>query len=194
MAREDIGYDFEDFGMTARELEAKYEGLINAGMVQHPTYVRTAYAVYASMPTRDVKLPYWDWVVREIKKDHEATPGNVQEPSTQAYQDQLTEKQVEDTELVNIETVDQFAAYIAHWHANRLAQLQHFLDMPEGQTVTLQIQGKPEEEVVLTGEAFAGFRAGVLTAVLQFDSLPFAVSAADAIDPPVSDDASSTKH
>lgn len=193
MARQDIGYDLEDFGMTAVELEAKYAP---GGRDEHPTFVRPAYMVYAAMPTRDVKLGYWDWVAAQIKKDDATMPSNVPEPSAGAFQDQLTEEQVMDAELIQVESMDQFAAFIAHWHSNVMGKLNHLMEMPEGQTVELQIQGKPEEKVILTGEAFAGFRAGLLTAILQFDSLPFAVSVADAIDAPVGlePDADAPKH
>jgi hypothetical protein len=192
MARADIDYDFEDFGMTAAELEAKYAP---GGRDEHPVFVRPAYEVYAAMPTRDVKLSYWDWVVREIKKDEVVTPSTVQEPPAQAFQDQLTEQQAADTEMVSVDTVDQFAEYVAHWHAKRMAQLRHFQKMPEGQTVTVTLNGV-KSDVVLTGEAYKGFQAGLLTAILQIDSLPFAVTVSDAVDGTVvpGADADAPKH
>lgn len=191
MARADIDYDFEDFGLNAGDLEEKYAPRGN----QHPTFVRTAYAVYAAMPTRDVKLSYWDWVAREIRKDDEAMPSNVPEPAPQAFQVQLTEQQAADAEMVSVDSVDQFAQYVAHWHGKRLAQLRHFQKMPPGQTVTVTLNGVAEE-VVLTGEAYKGFQAGLLTAILQFDSLPFAVTVSDAVDGTVvpGADADAPKH
>lgn len=188
MARHDIDYDLEDFGLNADELAAKYGK-------QHPVFVMVAHAAYAAMPTRDVKLDYWDWVVREIKKDDEAMPSNVAEPVPAAFQEQLTEQQVEETELVPVNTVDQFAQYIAHWHGGVLERLQHFRSMPEGQTVTVTLNGV-QSEVVLTGEAYKGFQAAMLTAILQFDSLPFAVSAVDAVDGTIAPeaDAGAPKH
>jgi hypothetical protein len=182
MPRYDIGYDFEDFGMGAAALEAKYESLISEGQAEHPVYNQAAYTTYAAMPTRDVALSYWDWVVSQIREDDDAMPSNVQEPAAQAFQDQLTEQQADDAELVDIQDVNQFAEYIVNWHQNRLAQIRYFQRMPEGQTVSVTLNGVTSE-IVLAGEVYKGFQAGLLTAILQIDSLPFAVSVIDASAP-----------
>lgn len=197
MARADINYDYEDFGMDSADLAAKYDK-------EHPSFPRTAHATYAAMPTRDVKLDYWDWVVRCIKHDEDTLPDMSIKPAPEAFQAQLTEQEVEDVETIHVETIDQFAGYIAHWHASRLAILRQFMQVPDGETATFKLNGV-EETVVLTGEAHKAFRAAMLTAIIQFDSLPFAVTVTDANGTPVTDmpavsdmgnydDASAPKH
>lgn len=176
MARQDIGYDFEDFGMTAEELEAKYTKL--SVFQQHSEYTRLMWQTYKAMPTRDVKLPYWDWVVTKIAADDD----NI---------DSVTDADIEDLTMVPIESVDQFAFSISTWHGHVLARLNHLLEMPEGQTVTIEKEGEPAQELVLEGDAFKGFKAAMLTAIMQFDSLPFSVSVDQSED---AGDASAQKH
>jgi hypothetical protein len=185
MAHQDIDYDREDFGLNADELAAKYGR-------EHPIFVMVAHTAYKAMPTRDVKLDYWDWVVREIKKDDDAMPSNVTEPAPAAFQDQLTEQQVEEAEMVDVNSVDQFAGFISHWHSGVVGRLRQLLDMPEGQTATVTVNGV-KDVIELSGEAHRGYRVAMLTAIMQFEQLPFAVTAIDAVDstfvPPADDGA-----
>ena len=68
-------------------------------------------------------------------------------------------------------TLDQFAEQILVWQAQKMAELNHMLSIPEGTRVSLNAG----ESVVLEGEAMKAYRAGVSLAMVQFDKLPFSV-------------------
>ena len=77
-------------------------------------------------------------------------------------------------DMVPVENVNQFAAYVAHWFGNRQAQLRHLLTVPEGTTFTIG-EGAEEQALELSGTSLAAFKFGVEMAIMQLGQLPFAV-------------------
>jgi hypothetical protein len=75
-------------------------------------------------------------------------------------------------ELVEINTIDQFARYVAAWHQNRVEQLEHMLTIPDGAVFTVG-DGEDTEQVVLEGDVKAGFVFGIELALMQIRDLPF---------------------
>jgi hypothetical protein len=65
MARQDISYDFEDFGKDADWLRAKY------GAAGHPEYTPALFDQKFDQEEAD----YWDWVVAHIEEDDAAIQG-----------------------------------------------------------------------------------------------------------------------
>lgn len=58
----DLPYDYEDLGLGAQELEAKYSS-------GHPEYTIEAWKKIAD--TDSTHNGYWDWVIIQIEKDDE---------------------------------------------------------------------------------------------------------------------------
>lgn len=75
-------------------------------------------------------------------------------------------------EMVPIDSVPQFAALVANWHGNVVAQLEQGLAVPDDVSISMGIiDGEPEVE--LTEEMRVGFKAGLVMALSLFESLPF---------------------
>lgn len=151
MARADISYDYEDFGMTSEELQAKYDR-------EHPTYTNLAYNE-AIAGSADIFPNYWIWVVQQIRKDDDEIP-SVVDPDTQA------------SAMVAITNIDMFAGYLTAWHQRKVATLQHMLSVPEGTEFTVNINGE-EKSIILQGDVLTAFQGGVVTALSELGTLPF---------------------
>lgn len=110
----DLTYDFEDFGMTVEELEAKY------GDKGHPEYTITDWMTQS--PDAGDTSGYWNWVKSEIAVDDDAIPGTNEGTTIQ---------------ITDIETM---ATIVMNWHQNRIARLRQMMDIPEDAEV--HIAGK----------------------------------------------------
>lgn len=74
-------------------------------------------------------------------------------------------------ETLEIQDLDQFVKLLVGWHTQQVKTLEHFLDMPEG--VVMQVDG--DEQIALTGDLLAGFKAGINMSLMQLGKLPFAM-------------------
>ncbi len=165
MTREDISYDFEDFVMTAEQLQAKYsDSAIHED--GHPEYTKTQWQTYKDMPTRDVKLDYWDWVARRISDD------DINISSNDTEGNPIPEAK---SEMVTFESIDLFAAHLVAWHRRQIAKLNHMLSIPSGVEFQVKIGDEEERTMILEGDVLQAFRGGVATALTELDKLPFAV-------------------
>lgn len=70
---------------------------------------------------------------------------------------------------VLIEDLDQFVSLLTGWHSNKVAMLEHLLEIPEG--TEMQVDGG--DSVALTGDILAGFKAGLNVALMELGKLPF---------------------
>jgi hypothetical protein len=163
MARADIPYDYEDFGMTADQLQVKYDR-------EHPTYTNTDYNIVFADATDDIHPSYWAWVVFKIALDEDAIPGN-NEQGNPPSEDKELQEQV--SELVDLKNIDLFAAHLVAWHTRTVAQMEHFLNIPSGTEFVVQINDEPEKTIILTDDVLAAFRGGLATALSAFAELPF---------------------
>lgn len=77
--------------------------------------------------------------------------------------------------VVEITSLDQFAALLAHWHKHTTAVLEHMLQVPEGTELTMD--NKPP--VIMTGPFRDGFCAGLSLALIEFGNLPFVLNSED---------------
>jgi hypothetical protein len=73
-------------------------------------------------------------------------------------------------ETVEVEDLDTFVRILSGWHARKVAQLEHYLKVPDGQVI--QIGDDPE--LTLTGAVLRAFQAGINTALMEVGVLPFA--------------------
>ena len=85
----------------------------------------------------------------------------------------MTESQAvpQASETVPIESIDQFAMLVAHWHGNRLKQLEQALTVPDD--VEIAFQDESGEDVALSPEQRKGFLVGLAMAKSLFAELPF---------------------
>lgn len=83
------------------------------------------------------------------------------------------------TGTIPVDNVDDFARHVATWHQNKVSQLKHLLEIPEGTAFTIG-DGTEETELVLEGPALAGFKFGIEMALMQFGELPFVIELEDA--------------
>lgn len=82
--------------------------------------------------------------------------------------------QAAEDQVAPIESLDQFAHLIGGWHHNGMSQLAHLLEVPEGETITIQLEKDAEaEELVLEGIALKSFKAALVVAMNIFNELPF---------------------
>jgi hypothetical protein len=90
--------------------------------------------------------------------------------------------------MVDVESVDQFAAMISHWHAGMLARLRNLREVPFGTLITLIENDGSETKVKLKGDGMKGFQGALNAAIAEIESLPFVISTtpveADAADTP----------
>lgn len=77
------------------------------------------------------------------------------------------------SETVPINSIDQFAMLVAHWHNNRMQQLVQALNVPD--EVEISFQAESGEDFALTPEQREGFLAGLAMAKSLFAELPFVV-------------------
>ena len=74
-----------------------------------------------------------------------------------------------DARTLEVVNLDQFVVLLSKWHQNRVAQLQHLMDIPEGTLASLN----EETSIELTGDARIGFLIGVTVGLSHFGELPF---------------------
>lgn len=89
-------------------------------------------------------------------------------------EDQTTNTQAPEGEMGVLQSMDQLAFLVGSWFDNNQAQLAQMLNVPDGQSMTVQFEvGAEPEEFILTGDALKGFKAGIIVATNVFGSLPF---------------------
>ena len=89
-------------------------------------------------------------------------------------------------EIVDLDTVDKFAKFIFAWHANRVARLEHLLQVPQG--IEFKVGDGPEQK--LEGDLYSGFIMGINMALNEVGNLPVTITPAE---PEAANDAKS-KH
>lgn len=73
-----------------------------------------------------------------------------------------------------IADLDQFAFLIRNWHHNGMSQLDHLQQVPEGQSISIQLEENGAlEDLVLEGDLLKGFKAAMVVAMSIFHELPF---------------------
>lgn len=111
MAAADLDYDYEDFGMSIHDLQAKY------GDAGHPTYNLEG---WRSGPNTDHDSNgYWDWVTTMIAQDDESFPDTPPEE-------------------LDVKDLGQFIALLAAWHQRQVATLEHLQKIPPGTEVSVE--------------------------------------------------------
>lgn len=80
------------------------------------------------------------------------------------------------TDVVQVTSMDTLVKLLARWHANKIARCEHYLTLPDGQTV----QVGEEPEFVVTGDVRKGFELGINMALMEFGVLPFSFELEDA--------------
>lgn len=162
MPRADISYDFEDFGKSQRELEAKY-----ADTSEHPEYTLAKWKQTLSKhpELENTFNGYWDWVVTMIEADDDSIPdaGTAQSVA------------ITESDMIGIDTIDQFAGYVTRWHQNKVAVLRHMQAIPSGTEMEVTI-GDKAQTIKLEGELMAAFQTGLELALIEIGNLPFGVS------------------
>ena len=110
MARFELPYDYEDFGMNQTELMNKY------GESGHPEYTLEAWGT----PSNDTGTitTYWDWVIHMIAEDDK-------------------EMDAADTELP-IEDLDHFVTILVDWHQRQVATVEHMQHIPAGTDIRVE--------------------------------------------------------
>lgn len=79
-------------------------------------------------------------------------------------------------ETVEVSNMDTLVKLLARWHASKVARCEHYLTLPDGQTV----QVGEEPEFVVTGDVRKGFELGINMALMEFGVLPFSFELEDA--------------
>ena len=80
-----------------------------------------------------------------------------------------------DTGTLEVVSLSQFVSLLTKWHGNRVAQLEHLLEIPEGTEASLN----ETESIKLIGDARTGFLIGVTLGLAQLGTLPFVVELED---------------
>lgn len=160
MASYDVSYDYEDFGMTALELETKYNG----NGTGHPEY---HFGLWHAKPGPQTEEPphenYWEWVANMIMKDCDGMPSN---------DEQGGPIPTPEPEIVPIADMDLFAGLLVEWHRRKMAMLRHMMRIPPGTEFTVGMDGK-ETTLILDGDILKAFCAGLITAINEMGELPF---------------------
>lgn len=176
MPKANITYDIADFGLEAVDLQAKYL----AYSKEHPEYTEAKWQKLLSQhPEAEEQFRgYWDWVVMMIAADNEDMPeaGHAQAVT------------ITESDMVSMDSMDQFAAAIAGWHQNKVAVLRHMQTIPEGTEMEVTL-GDKAKTLKLEGDVLTAFKTGLELALIEFGNLPFAITTedipddADAADP-----------
>ena len=160
----DLPYDYEDFGMSADQLQAKYDR-------EHPHYTNLAYNdVIAKASDVEAQPAYWTWVVQQIAKDDDETPSTAEGAAVAGVEGQAEQAK---PEIVRLDNVDLFAAHLVAWHTRKMAELNHFLNIPEGTEFSVKINEEEEKTITLSGDVLVAFRGGLATTLTELGSLPF---------------------
>ena len=77
-------------------------------------------------------------------------------------------------DVIEVADLDTFVAYMAAWHSERCALVQHFLGIPEDTVFEIG-----DKKLTLIGPALEGFRLGIEIAMMQLGTLPFAAEVED---------------
>lgn len=83
-----------------------------------------------------------------------------------------------------IESIDDFAGLIAHWHQANVNDLKQLFDMPMGVEMTIEGEGE-KTTLVMEGNILLAFQTGIHAAMNLFGTLPFA-----AVEKPPAEDVS----
>lgn len=83
----------------------------------------------------------------------------------------MTQETNQDT--VPVQDLNQFVALLSHWHTNRVATMEHMLQIPDGSEVELGMPDGSKHSHVLTGDKRDGFLIGLNFALMEFGQLPF---------------------
>lgn len=88
------------------------------------------------------------------------------------------QNQTENPDMGVVQNMDQLAFLVGDWFTTNRKELHHFLEVPDGEEITVQLEvDGPTEQLILTGDALKGFKAGLIVASNLFDKLPFATTA-----------------
>lgn len=79
---------------------------------------------------------------------------------------------------IAIEDLNQFVEILTAWHIDKVAEVRHLLEVPEGSMFSIG-DGIDENEIVLSGDTLAGFKFGLEMALMQLGALPFATELED---------------
>lgn len=176
MPRQDIGYDYEDFGMSVDDLKIKY-----AATNEHPEFSREVYEhAIANDPETKKEAPYyWAWVKEAIAGDDDSIEG-AGEPDSATYENPPLPKNAQ-----VVQDMDQLVLLFARWHKQANLKAQNMFEMPEGHEVEFTpSEGAEPERLVLEGDAYKGFRMGIMACVECFGPLPFTYSIEEAAEAP----------
>jgi hypothetical protein len=89
-------------------------------------------------------------------------------------QDIVKEQSTPELEIAPMQNMDQFAFLMSSWFEDNHKQAQHFMTVPDGQSLTIKLdKDKEAEELILTGDTMKGFKAGMIVMMSIFDRLPF---------------------
>lgn len=72
------------------------------------------------------------------------------------------------SDIEPVTDVNDLANKIVQWHANRVARLEHMLQIPEGTEVDFE----DGEKLVLEGTVLSAFRLGLQVALKELGQLP----------------------
>lgn len=105
--------------------------------------------------------------VRQSNKSKPNDPAEVAQPAP-----------VEENRLLEVNSLNMFVQLIVLWHQKKVAELNHFLTIPDEGNISIIIseKGKDDQEIIMSGEALKGFKAGLQTALTALGRLPFGVT------------------
>lgn len=81
-------------------------------------------------------------------------------------------------DLVQMHTLDDFAQTLMHWHATQVAELEHFVNIPEGMELSMN-EGAP---ITLSGDIHKAFILGVKMSLSKLGVLPFIATSDESIE------------
>jgi len=75
-----------------------------------------------------------------------------------------------------IESIDDFAGLMVHWHQANVNDLKQLFNMPAGVEMTVEGEGENAEKVtmIMEGNVLLAFQTGIHAAMNLFGTLPFA--------------------
>jgi len=80
----------------------------------------------------------------------------------------------EPPEFIEVTDLGQFIEFTTDWHAKKVAELEHILLVPAGNSVEVTDKATDTTtEVILEGDKLVGFKAGIELALAYLGSLPF---------------------
>ena len=88
------------------------------------------------------------------------------------------------SETVVVADIDQFIQLLSGWHQNKVKNLEHMLEVPEG----VEVEFNDEGTQILTGDLHKGFLIGLSLALMELGTLPFAAETEVENEPSASDE------